>query len=392
MFVFVDETGNHFLVVSLQVRPMDKTLEGVQLVHRLIVSLTLIMAVLICSTPRPSTVYKDAIGELEQLQEILGEMESHRKIGYEAVYKHSTLRQAVLEWLSLHNAKQSEIEIVTRDAAGIPAPDPNVDPHVTIEQEVRWVDEAYSNIYLPFVLCDASKTDIFASLDAIFKGNAAPTIETIVVLIESPSSKPTLKGPWVCSLLLQLEKKYEPISTIETLHWDIATHALEITGIAPGPEWVDLDAAGWLKERGLGDFEERRTALLPAIRQLWPDVRTHDNSEVQEFLAQKHQSQEAAANQKIEILGQPLNGAISLMFTSILMFLILVYFIAMLDHLGNNIEGNTKAILECPLVGFLASNTGKVVLICSIVFFPIIAQFSALILVFPIYTEQWPGR
>jgi hypothetical protein len=50
---------------------MDKTLDNLQLTHRILMALTLALALLALSAEPPSTNYKDVQVELESLQEAM---------------------------------------------------------------------------------------------------------------------------------------------------------------------------------------------------------------------------------------------------------------------------------------------------------------------------------
>jgi hypothetical protein len=368
---------------------MDKTLDGMQLVHRLIMALTLAMVVLGCSIQPPPQEYKAASDEIDYLGKVLKSMDTFRTVGYQALYKDSELRLSFGAWLASHKSKQKTINIITIDPDGIAEPDPTVDPHITVEQEVVWVDSVFSQLYIPFVTCTAKQQDIFAALDTAFP-DYLPTFESIIVKVRSKEGKPAITGPWTCSLLAKVRHAVGPVSTIEFVDLKLSTQALE-TNSEVGPNGIELDAADWLKEQGFGDFEDNIIAPIPSIRGLWSDLRTQDVSDVKAFLDQRSIAESKRSEQKIEILGQPLNGALSTMLLSILTVLTLMYFATLATHARGIAEGNERALTESPLLGLLNHWAGRVVILCTIFVLPLIATTFDLIFVFPRFREQWSG-
>src|SRR5258706_4530889 len=57
---------------------MDKTLDAMQLVHRLAMGLALAMVVLGCSIQQPTKIYKEAQGEIDQVHDALIKLSKFR--------------------------------------------------------------------------------------------------------------------------------------------------------------------------------------------------------------------------------------------------------------------------------------------------------------------------
>jgi hypothetical protein len=371
---------------------MDKTLDGTQLVHRLLMALTLAMVVLGCSIQQPTGKYRAAKDELEYLQNVLDNMIKFRSTVYQAIYERSELKRSVVAWLFSHKSGPKSIDISTIDPEGIAVPDPNSDPHVTVEQEVRWVDTVFSDTNLPFVVCAANRHDIFSALDTAF-AHDSPHLESIIVEVRAKNSKASsINGPWTCSLSAASVRAVGPVSTIAIKQLNIPTEALEVQNNQwVGPDQVEVDAAMWLKGHGFGDFEDNRIAPIRTIRELWPELRTHDVSDIDAFLDQQEIAEAKRSEQKIEVFGQPLNGALSTMFLSILTLLALIYFVTLAIHARRIASGNEKAIREYPLFGLLNHSVGKIVLLCTVSIFPAAATAFDLIVIFPRFKDQWLG-
>lgn len=370
---------------------MDKTLDALQMAHRLLMAVTLAMVVLGFSIQRPSENYATAKEELQYLGRALESLATHREAVYDAAYDRSELRTSVLAWLSTHKSKQTTVAISTIDPDGIAVPDPNRDPHITVEEEVRFVDNVFSNLYLPFVVCTANRQDVFRALEKAFPGQV-PSIESVIVRVRPrDGNAAAITGPWACSLVVTSVRPAGPVQTTDSTDLDITTQALELRDRYLGPNSIDVDSAGWLKAHGFGDWEDNRVAPIFAIRELWPDIRTQDVSDVEAFLGQQQILESKSSEQKMEVFGQPLNGAVSTMLSALLTLATLTYFAALAIHARRIAAGNERAVRESPFLGILSHWVGKIVILCTVLLLPVAATAFDLIVVFPQFRDQWSG-
>ena len=89
---------------------MDKTLDTVVLVHRLIIALALALFAVGLSVHRPNSAYDEAERDIQSLQKGIAAVSSQVEEVYKAIYDKSEFKASVLTWLKKHDSAQQDIQ------------------------------------------------------------------------------------------------------------------------------------------------------------------------------------------------------------------------------------------------------------------------------------------
>lgn len=370
---------------------MDKTLETVVLVHRLILGVALALFLVGVSTQRPNSVYDQAKLEIETLTNGIEAVSNQVDDAYKAIYDKSELKSATLAWLRQHNEAQQNVYIEVVSPADLAVPDSTRDPLLTLDAQVKWADRIYRDLDFPFLLCDVDRPQVIHALDKLFGVSGKPTVTQLRIYLRDSTPGATVNRQFSCEIALEYEVRMGTMMGVRTAILLVPTTAVEVTQVGPpGPDWIDLEIAHAFKENGLGDFEDTRAVLVPNLWELWTDIGGRSPVAAKAFLEQKKQEEAEKLKEKIEILGESLSRTVTIIMTSIVELCLMIYLLAHLIQVRRMLPGHQAAVSESPFYGVMCTRLGRLMILCTLVI-PFAVCVFVLGGVFPSFQSEWPG-
>jgi hypothetical protein len=369
---------------------VDKTLDTVVLVHRLIIALALALFAVGLSVHRPNSAYDEAEQEIQRLQDGIAAVSNQVKQVYEAIYNKAELKASVLAWLRQHNSMQQNIDIQVVSYGDLAVPDSTQDSLVTLETQVRWADRIYRDLSSPFYLCTVERGQTFQALDKALNGTVTPKIAQMNLYIRGPQTDPGSNSQLRCEIELQYEVEIGTLTGVRATTLDLPSAVVNVTQVEPpGPTWVDLEIAGTLKAKGLGDYEDEPGLAIFGLRELWPDLASRSPDAALAVLRQKKDEEAEKAKEKIEILGASLSGSLTVMLATVVEFGLMVYLLAHLLQIKASFPGHETTVLESPFFGIMRSGLGRLVMLLTLLIIPFGVCVFALGSVFPAPKAEW---
>ncbi len=368
---------------------MDKTLDMLAWLHRLIFGVALALAVVGLSIHRPSGIYAAAEDEISTLQTGISAVSEQVDDVFKRIYAHSELEQSTTDWLALHGAAQKSVPIEVDLTGDLSIPDAEVDPLVTLDSQVKWADRIYLKDDDPFYLCTVQRPQVFSALDRLFASSPPPEIQQITVFLRR--DRPGVDASIHCDLELTYSAQVGTSSGTRSVMLDVPSNPMSINELAPpGPGWVDLDLADTLKGSGLGDFEDGMSAHLPVLQQFWNEIGNRPpGAALSYFETMKDQDQEKS-KEKIDILGESLSGSLTIVLTCLALLCLLIYLAVLLQQVRTQLPGHSQAVAASQFFGIMSSLAGRVVM-CVLLLFPLGVVADSLFRVFPPFASEWPG-
>jgi hypothetical protein len=348
---------------------MDKTLDMVALLHRIIIGVALALFIVGVSIHRPNDVYDAAESELQSLQDGIEAVSEQVNGAYKAIYDKSELKASTVAWLRRRNAAQRNLDIQAVSSADFRIPDSTQDPLVTLDAQVKWADRVYRELDNPFFLCAVDRDNVFHALDKVFAASAKPKFTQLNVYVRSAKAGAGANKQFSCQVELQYEVQIGTLTGLRSAILDLPTTVIEVMQVElSGPKWVDLEIAGTLKEHGLGDFEDAFGLVIPALREFWTDIGDRSPDAAMAFLRQKKEDETEKSKEKIEILGGSLSGSLTIMMTSLVELCLMVYLLAYLVQVRTLLLGHGVAIFESPFFGVMRSGLGRLTILFTFLF------------------------
>jgi hypothetical protein len=177
---------------------MDKTLDTVVLVHRLIIALALALFAVGLSVHRPNSAYDEAERDIQSLQKGIAAVSSQVEEVYKAIYDKSEFKASVLTWLKKHDSAQQDIQIQVNSPGDFAIPDSRQDSLVTLEAQVKWADRIYRDLPSPFFLCMVDRDHIFEALNKLFNGSATPNFKRSLIPLRPGAQNVVAAGGGSC--------------------------------------------------------------------------------------------------------------------------------------------------------------------------------------------------
>jgi hypothetical protein len=372
---------------------MDKTLETVALVHRLIVALALALLVVGISTPHSSPVYDDATHEIESLEQGIEAVSEQVSETYKVIYDKSELKIATLEWLRRHNLEQQDIGIEVFNPEDLVVPDSTEDPLVTLDTQLKWADRVYRERGSRFFLCQIDRPQLHRALDTILGTSTTPKIERLSIYIHGGTTAANANRPLTCDIQLRYAVQKGTIIGIRTTILDTRTTVINVTQVEPpGPKWVDLSLENTFKEHELGDWEDSRALVVPDIWQLWTDLGGRSPAAAEAFLQGKKDEEAEKSKEKLEIFGASLSRSLTIMMACIVELCLMIYMVAHLSQVRIMARApeHKTAISESPFYGIMRTRLGRLVTLSTFII-PFTVCLFVLGIVFPSLRTEWPG-
>jgi hypothetical protein len=370
---------------------MDKTLDTVTLVHRLIIAVALALFLVGISIGHPDAAYDEATGEIESLQEGIGAASEQVDNAYKAIYDKSELKFTTLSWLRRHNSEEQDIDIQVVTPEDVAVPDSEQDPLVTLNAQIKWADWIYRDLDYPFFLCNADRSKFLHSLDELFRGSPKPKFIQLGVYIRSRTEGTNPGRQFGCEIELQYEVQIGTQSGIRRAILSVPTTVVDVTEVEPpGPNWIDLDVAGAFKENGLGDWEDSRALLVPNLWGLWTDLGGRTPAAAEAFLEQKKKEEAEKSKEKIEILGESLSRSVTIIMASVVELCLMMYLLAHMIQVHRMLPEHEAAISESPFYGIMCTWFGRLVILFTFVI-PFCVCLFDLARVLPSLKVEWLG-
>lgn len=375
---------------QLRKSAMDKTLETVTVVYRLIIVVALTLFVVGVSAYRPSGLYDQAAVELEGLENSILAVSEQVSDAYKAIYDKSELKASTLAWLRQRKAQQKTVNVEVISPNELAIPDPNQNSLVTLEEQVKWADRAYRDLGSMFFLCAVDRRHVFRALDKLFTTTSKPNIKQLRVYVLEAKTAPGRNQRFQCEVELEYEVRVETMIGLRTAMLDLPSTVVNVTLVEPpGPKWIDLEVANTLKENGLGDYEDAYYLVIPGLRELWTDLGHLPPEAARAFLEQKKNDEAEKAKEKIEILGKSLNASLTIILAIVVELFLMVYLLVHLIQIRILLPGNEKGISASPFFGIMCSSLGQLVMLSTLLVIPFGVCIFVGIAVFPPIQRGW---
>lgn len=368
---------------------MDKTLDMVALVHRLILAVALGLAIVGLSIHRPSGLYDEAETEINSLQTAIAAVTDQVNSVFRKIYAQSELNSSTLAWLGGRRSLQKQLRIEVVPAGNLQVPDAGIDPLVTLDSQVKWADRIYRVDDGPFYLCSVQRPQLFQAYGKLFGSSPPPQFEQITVFLRRAQAD--VNATVRCDLQLSYSVQSGSLSGTRSVLLDVPTTAVAIDELAPpGPHWVEMDLADTLKENGLGDFEDTASVLLPSVEQFWNEIGNRPPGAALAWLDTLKEEDLEKSKEKVDILGESLSGSLTIMLTCVIELCLIVYLAALLRQIRAQLPGHTAEVAESQFFGLMISTLGQGV-VCFTLLFPLAAAAWSLFRIFPPFAPEWPG-
>ena len=370
---------------------MDKTLDMVVLVHRLIIGVALALFLVGVTIQPANSVYDDAEDEIQTLTNGITAISDQVDQAYKIIYDKSELKSATHAWLQTHNGREQNFDIEVVSPADFAVPDSSRDPLVTLDAQVKWADRIYRDLDFPFLLCDVDRSQLFHSLDKLLGVSAKPTFTRLSVSVRDSVADANVNRQFSCKIALEYEVRMGTLIGVRSAILDVPTTVVNITEVKlPGSASLDLNIPDALKGNKLGDWEDTRAVLVPKLWELWNDVGSRSPVAATAFLEQKKEEEAEKSKEKIDILGESLSRSVTIIMASLVEFSLMVYLLAHLIQVRRMLPGHEAAISESPFYGIMCTSFGRLLILFTFLI-PVGVCIFVLIGVFPSLKAEWTG-
>jgi hypothetical protein len=214
---------------------MDKALDNLQLTHRLLMALTLALALLALSAEPPSNDYKDIQAELRNLQEAMSEASEFREKRNKEIFDKSPLKGAIIEWLKSKHRPEGRLEYTIIEPDSVRVPDSEINPLVTVSDQVLWADKLFDGSETPFYLCLIKKADLFSTLERLAQSKKIRQISVVTIdMKKTVENFVTIKRE-VCAMSFTSIVEEGDISGQETTQLELPARLASISRICVVP-------------------------------------------------------------------------------------------------------------------------------------------------------------
>jgi len=369
---------------------MEKTLDSAFLIYRSIVAIALAVFIAGLSIREPESPYEEARAEIQSLEDGIKEASEQVEQGYSAIDDASGIKAAAVNWLRMRAGISEPPAIRHVDPDDMMVPDESENPSVTLSSQVRWADRIYREPDYHFFLCAADQTRFTDALDTLFPASPKPRVTKLTMRVykaDEHSPRTLLR----CEVEVEYNGRKGKVGGIGRAVLNLPTKVLSVSSIyPPGPKWVDLELAHSLKRHGLGDFEEARALVIPAVRQMWANLGDRTPSAALVFLKLGRAEEAKKGGPKIKILGQSFNGSVTIEIAVLAEFCLAVYFLAQLMQIQAMADGHLAAVWDSPLFGIARSRFGHLVMLFTLMA-PAVVCSPMLGWVLPRLVGDWTG-
>jgi hypothetical protein len=311
---------------------MDKTLDSIQLTHRILMALVLALVLLSLSAQRPSGDYDDMQDELSALQDAISEAREFREARNKEIFDASSLKSAISEWIkSKHlSDKGFGYEIIEPDHVRVP--DSEVNPLVTVADQVLWADKLFDLTETTFYMCQINKIDLFSAIDrSPLSSNTGEVVDVILDMKKTWDNFVVQKRTF-CVMTIYRSISDGHLSGTEGIELEVPARLTAIDSV----EGSDKNYEGLhhiLKDHGLGDFEDTHEIGAPAIRAYWSEIGQKTPPNALSYIKKIEEDTSEKRKTRIELLGQSMDAALSLSAGSFVLLALLIFMYMNIVHL-----------------------------------------------------------
>jgi hypothetical protein len=368
---------------------MDKTLETLTLLHRLILGVALALFIVGVSGYRPNELYDSAESELTTLEDAITTVADHVNHSYEVIYGQSNLEASTIAWLAKRGVVERKININVISKGDLGIPDSRDDPLVTLDTQLQWANRIYRTLEdPPLLLCVVDRTQVFHALDKMFGRSDKPVVRQLNVYLQSSHSSQTgadVGHQFKCSIELQYEVQLGKLTGLRTANMDLPTTVVDVRDPTDAES-----AADTLKGEGLGDWEDIHAVGVFALRDLWTEIGNQSPEAAAAFLKQKRLDESEKSKEKIDILGESLSRSLTIVMASLVELCLMVYLLAHLVQVRRILPRHETTVSESPFFGIMRSWLGQLVMLLSFLI-PLGVCAFVLVRSFPSLRTDWSG-
>jgi hypothetical protein len=359
---------------------MDKTLDSIQSIHRLLMILTVALAVVGLSAEKPTNLYQSAQKELSTLQDAIRSADDSRDQTKSAIFEHSSLKELLSAWIQSRRLTTKDFTFNIIEPDDLLVPDYDLNPNVTVGEQVRWADRIYNGLDSPFYMCAVTKKDFFGVLNKTFKDRALPEFLSFTLNMKKTVKTFRVKHKSRCILSIAYSSDNGNLVTSESVTLEIPGRLESVVGVKDTDDYYD-SPEDILKGKGLGDYEDAREIWVPSIRALWSELSNKVPPSAESYLKQMAHDEQERRKTHIDLLGQPVSATMALIGGPLVLLFLLIVLMAHIIHVKNIMDGHERAIKEFPFFGLMWSKLGIALAIFSVILFPVSVCYLCLIVV-----------
>jgi hypothetical protein len=359
---------------------MEKTLDSIQLTHRILMALTLALALLGFSAEKPHNRYQEVSGELSSLQEAVGEAAEYREKRNKEIFDKSALSETIIHWITSRKIATS-FRYVIVEPDDVVVPNSEINPRVTVADQVLWADKIFDRIESPFYICLADRTDVYTALDKAFESKEIVEISSLTLDMKTTLDNFAKNLPF-CIISISHEVSAGALSGSEEIIVRFQARILSISTVEGTDNSEGLHFI--IKGHSLGDYEDVHEVVVPAIRAMWSEIGGKTPPNALAYVKQLDDDLREKRKTRIELLGQSVDSVLSLAAGSLMILALLIFMDLTISHLERISKGNEQTIKEHPFFGIMSSRWGQTFVTLTIVIFPAVITFLCLI-----YVVSW---
>lgn len=368
---------------------MDKTLDLIAQLHKLVLGIALALCVVGLSIHRPTSTYDHAENEINSLQDGIAAVTDQVNDIFQRIYSKSELKSAALAWLNRRGVTQKDLRIVVVPSGNLQIPDAKVDPLVTLDSQVKWANRVFRDGNNPFYLCSVPGAQVSSALDKLFRSARPPEFKQLIVFLRR--TDPEVNATVHCTLQLDYTLQVGALSGTRSVLLEVPALAVAVDEVAPpGPDWRDMDLAHTLKDHDLGDNEDSPSIVLPVVERFWADIGNRPPGAALAWLQNLEQEDLEKSKEKIDILGESLSGSLTIIFGCLIELCFMVYLATLVRNVALRLPGHSAEVAESQFFGIMSSIPARAVIYITLLF-PLAVAAYTLFRVFPPFAAEWPG-
>jgi hypothetical protein len=197
-----------------------------------------------------------------------------------------------------------------------------------------------------------------------------------------------------CALNIDIDVTDGDLSGAEAISFELPARLTSISSVkgsknnSEGFEYI-------IKGHSLGDFEDVHEIVVPTIRANWSEIGQKTPSNALAYIRKIEQETSDKRKTRIELLGQSVDAALSLIAGSIVLLALVVFLYLSISHARSISRGKEQQIKEFPFTGLMWTRWGGAFMSCTILILPVSVSYLCLMHVAPSSADgvlrQWQG-
>jgi hypothetical protein len=352
---------------------MDESLKAFQLIHRGLIGVAAALLVFIVSPDRTAGPYQAALVEFKTLRTVMPKVRQAREDEENDAYSHTQLAAAVRAEASSRHISVDKIEY----SPAVEESDFQFMPPMYYANSKQPIDDLYNYIKTapgfdsgPIYGFDDS--DLRKAVGELMD-HAGRTITTLYfgLLVD----KKYKQVPGQCTLSILLPNPHGTESNRFYQVGPINCHTEK--------RFKFERAVAILRDAKLFEEQDGYILPLPAISKVWDDVAGKDMNVVEGILERRTAAERSATEGTVSVLGLSLNARVVGILGPILELLIILYLFAHVRHICSLKGSDPDKVRSFPDVGISSGTPGTVLILCTLVVFPLITADLVIIRSFP---------